>query len=74
MNIPDKQILASIYAIHDSDEEAHNCGELIAKTLQLSPVNGCWRTTFGLKTNAGLARTVLEIIETRTNKHENNTY
>lgn len=62
-------LIAAADNIREDDAYAHEVGEELAKIMCLRRYKGFnadrWYTTWGSKTSAGLARTVLSIIEKR---------
>ncbi len=62
----DCDLIMAANAIRDDDERADQIGAMLAEALKLrrDPTHrNRWQTTWGSKTNAGLARTIIAQIE-----------
>ena len=60
----DCKLIGTAYYIRNDDVEADRIGKHIAQILGLQKDRkGLWKTTYGTKTNIGLAKTILTILE-----------
>lgn len=62
LDTKDTQLLAAANAIRTRDDEAERIGQALAKSLRLrrDPEHrDRWQTSWGSKTNIGLARTII---------------
>lgn len=69
--------MAEVDMVCDDDTRAAKLGAEIARVLQLrpyTPSKPMWETTQGLKTDAGLARTVLGLMQAEAEQMESKYY